>query len=198
MSVFTTKIKDLPDLTKKYLFQVIVEIENETLQNALQASDDSKFQDDFMFRAKTVTIPQKEFTDMSTEYMGSKLLYPGKANVTGDLSITFDEFQDLWVSQAFHKWQNFIFNSGWSDDVSLNNGVLTGGALSNYAKDYTAKIRIVLYDSTLKSRLPYEWVLYRCWPKTLSTADHGMEDDGKVQRSVTFSYSTFELVRTDT
>lgn len=189
MNVFTTKIVNLPDLAKKYLFQVQIEFENPDLDDIFCKEND------FIFRAKSVTIPQKEFTDMTTEYLGSKLVYPGKANVAGDVSINFDEFQDLWVSQAFHQWQNMIFNHGFMDDFSQA-GAVTGGAISNYAKDYCAKIKIVLFDSTLRNKLPYEWHLYRCWPKTVSSVDLGMEDDGKIQRSVTLSYSTFEIVRT--
>lgn len=190
MSVFTTEIANLPDLAKKYLFQVVIEFESQQLQDMIG-------QQPFMFRAKTVTIPQKEFTDMATEYMGSKLLYPGKANVAGDVTVNFDEFQDLWVSTAFHHWQNLIFNQGFRDDIDVANGNLTGGAMSNYAKDYCGTMKIVLFDSTLKRKLPVEWRLYRVWPKTVSSVDLGMEDDGKIQRSVTFSYSSFEVVPTE-
>lgn len=189
MNVFTTDIVNFQDLAKKYLFQVIIEFENDTLQQMVP-------QDDFMFRAKSVTIPQKEFTDMTTEYMGSKLIYPGKANVSGDVTINFDEFQDGWVSTTFHSWQNLIFKQGFREDQDIGNGVLTGGAMSNYAKDYTATIRIVLYKSTLREKMPVEWKLYRCWPKTFSSVDLGMEDDGKIQRSITLSYSSFEVVPT--
>ena len=187
MSVFTTEIANLPDLAKKYLFQVVIEFENQALQEMVAT-------DPFMFRAKTVTIPGKEFTDMTTEYMGSKLIYPGKANVSGEVSVTFDEFQDLWVSTAFHHWQNLIFNHGFRDDIDVANGNLTGGAMSNYAKDYCATMKICLFDSTLKRKLPVEWRLYRIWPKNVGTVDLGMEDDGKIQRQVTFSYSSFEIV----
>ena len=154
MSVFTTEIANLPDLAKKYLFQVVIEFESQQLQDMVG-------QQPFMFRAKTVTIPQKEFSDMATEYMGSKLLYPGKANVAGDVTVNFDEFQDLWVSTAFHHWQNLIFNHGFRDDIDVANGNLTGGAMSNYAKDYCGTMKIVLFDSTLKRKLPVEWRLYR-------------------------------------
>lgn len=189
MNVFTTDIVNLPDLAKKYLFQVIIEFETDTMQQIVP-------QDAFMFRAKSVTIPQKEFTDMATEYMGSKLIYPGKANVSGDVTINFDEFQDGWVSSTFHRWQNLIYKQGFRDDQDVDNGLITGGAMSNYASRYCATIRIVLYTSTLKEKLPVEWKLYRCWPKTFSSVDLGMEDDGKIQRSVTLSYSMFEVVPT--
>ena len=33
MSVFTTEIANLPDLAKKYLFQVVIEFESQQLQD---------------------------------------------------------------------------------------------------------------------------------------------------------------------
>ena len=39
-------------------------------------------------------------------------------------------------------------------------------------------------------------ILYRVFPKTIATSDLGAEQDGKVTRSCTFSYSNFEMVTT--
>lgn len=194
MNVFTTNIAQGIDLAKKYLFQVVIDFDG-PLATMLKERIN---QDDFIFRAKSVTIPQKEFSEMTTEYMGTKLIYPGKVNISGDVTINFDEFQDTWVSTAFHTWQQFITNTGFRDDIIWNDGnaPLTGGSISNFANHYCATINIVLYDSTLKKKLPVQWRLYRCWPKTVSSVDLGMEDDGKIQRSVTFSYSHWEVIST--
>ena len=70
-SVFTTSIKNLPDLAKNYLFQVIFEYESGSVLSQVIGTDD------FMLRAKTASLPQKDFNELTTEYMGSKLVYPG-------------------------------------------------------------------------------------------------------------------------
>lgn len=185
MSVFTTKIKNLPDLAKSYLFQVQFQFDNKELADLLGAED-------LMLRAKTASIPQKSFGELSTEYMGSKLVYPGKATVDGDLSITFDEFQDMTISKTLHRWSNLMFNHAIDDDIDASG--ITGGAYSNYLKDYTATIIVDMYDSTLTNKLPISYKFRFAWPKEISSAELNMEGDSKVQRSVTFKYSTYEVI----
>lgn len=189
MSVFTSSIVNLPDLVKQYLFQVRFLYEKgSALSNILDS-------DDFMLRAKTMTLPQKDFNTLETHYMGSKLVYPGKATVAGEFTVQFDEFQDLKISTSLHRWSNLLFSQGFKNDIDVT-GRITGGASSNYAKDYTASVEILLYDSTLKNLLPVKWVLYRVFPKTVSSSDLSQEGDAKVTRSATFSYSNFEIVYT--
>jgi hypothetical protein len=190
MSVFG-HLSTLPDLAKQYLFQTrfIFETRSE-LASILDSNE-------LMIRARQASLPAKSFTELDTQYMGTKLLYPGRATVSGDLTILWDEFQDMIVSQQLHKWANCLMNQGFSQDIGGGSNEMTGGAISNIAADYCATIEIKLYDSTLKKALPVKWYLYRCWPKTIS--DFGLDHnaDGKVTRSATFSYSNFEIIRTD-
>lgn len=193
MNVFGEAKRVGVDLAKKFLFQVELEFpEKETSA----FFEETLKREDFVFRAKTATIPAKEFTDMTTEYMGLKLNYPGKVNTAGEMTITFDEFQDGWVSKAFHTWQQLIVNTGFQDDEIWKQSIapLTGGAYTNNIQLLCANIKITMYTSNLKDSLPVVWRLYRCWPKNLASVDLGQEDDGKVQRSVTFSYSNWELI----
>ena len=143
---------------------------------------------------KTASLPQKDFNELTTEYMGSKIVYPGKATVAGTLEVTFDEFQDLYISKALHRWQNLLFNQGFQNDIDAIG--ITGGASSNFLKDYSATVRVVLYDSSLKSKLPVEYKFYYVWPKTVSQVALGQEQAEKIQRSVTFNYSTYEMIAT--
>lgn len=186
MSVFTTQIKNLPDLAKQYLFQVVFEFDNDELKNMLNAEE-------MILRAKTATIPAKSFGELTTEYMGSKLVYPGKATVDGDLSITFDEFQDMMISKVLHKWSNLMYNHATGKE-DIDSGSV--GAFSNYLKDYTATITVYLYDSTLKTKLPIAYRFRFAWPKEIASAELNMEGDAKIQRQVTFKYSTYEVIST--
>lgn len=189
MSVFTTSLMNAPDLAKQYLFQVRFLYEKNSVLSSILDTED------FMLKAKTIALPQKDFNLLETHYMGSKLVYPGKATVAGDFSVQFDEFQDMKISIALHRWSNLLFSQGFRNDIDVE-GRITGGAMSNYAKDYTSSVEILLYDSTFKNLLPIKWVLYRVFPKTISSFDLTQEGDAKVTRSATFSYSNFEVVRT--
>ena len=188
MSVFTTSIKNTSDLAKSWLFQVIFEYESGSALSKIIGTDD------FMLRAKTASLPQKEFGELSTEYMGSKIVYPGKATMAGTLEVQFDEFQDMYISKALHRWQNLLYNHAFQNDIDAIG--ITGGASSNFLKDYCATVRVVLYDSALKSKLPIEYKFYYVWPKNVATVSLGQESAEKIQRAVTLQYSTYEMIAT--
>lgn len=188
MSVFTTSIKNNKDLAKNWLFSVIFEYESGSALSRVIGTDD------FMLRAKTANLPQKEFTQLETHYMGSKIVYPGKATVAGTFSVTFDEFQDLYISKALHRWQNLLFNQGFQNDIDAQG--ITGGASSNYLKDYSATVRVVLYDSQLKSKLPIEYKFYYVWPQNVAQTSLTQEGSEKITRECTFQYSTYEVIAT--
>lgn len=188
MSVFTNGTANLQDLAKNFLFNVIFEYESGSVLSSVIGTDD------FIIRAKTATIPQKDFGELTTEYMGSRLVYPGKATMAGTFDVQFDEFQDMYISKALHRWQNLLYNQGFQNDIDV--GGITGGASSNYLKDYCATVRVVLFHSDLKTKLPVEYKFYYVWPKTLQSASLGMENSEKLTRTATFQFSTWELVST--
>lgn len=190
MSVFTSNLINEKDIAKQFLFQIRFLYERGTvLANVLDI-------DDLMIKSRSASLPQKTFNELDTQYMGSKLLFPGKATVAGDFSVRFDEFQNLSVSRAMHAWQNLMFNQGFKNDIDFGNGQLTGGAASNDPRQYTATAEVLLFDSTLKNLLPYKYVIYRVWPKTLNAYGLDADAEGKITREVSFSYSTFEMVPT--
>ena len=49
-------------------------------------------------KADIAVVPEMFSTGfcIETHYMGSKLVYPGKATVAGEFTVQFDEFQDLF------------------------------------------------------------------------------------------------------
>lgn len=199
MSVFTTELNTLPDLAKNYLFQAIIVPEAGTPLATLFEEIGGNQQ--FMLRCKKASIPKKSFEGpMETHYMGSKKKFPGKAVVDGDMTLDFDEFQDLVTTRMLHAWQSLIYDQSINEDggdITSVNNQLTGGAISNYLKDYTAKIQIVLYDSTKKKRLPYGWVCYQCWPNEVSEVSLDQAGSEKIVRTATFSYNTWQMIDSD-
>ena len=190
MSVFG-HLSGLEDLLKQYLFQVRFIFEKNTeLANILDV-------DELMIRARQVTLPAKSFNELETNYMGTKLLYPGRATVSGSTTIQWDEFQDMTISEQLHKWANMLMNQGFKDDIGGGSNEMTGGAISNYAAHYCATIEVKIFKSTLKEPVPFKWILYRCWPKNISDFQLDHNGDSKVTRQAEFSYSNFEIVRTD-
>lgn len=190
MSVFTSNLANTRDLAKSYLFQVIFEPEEGSSVAAIMNTDS------LTLKARSATLPAKSFGELTTEYLGTKLVFPGKATIDGEFTVKFDEFQDMEISKVFHAWQQLIFNHGFRNDFAQ--GDVTGGASSNRMTDYTSMIRIRLWDSALKEVLPIEYRFYYCFPKETQAFEMDMEGDSKIQRSITFRYSTFECIDTGT
>lgn len=197
MNVFTSSINNLPDLAKNYLFQVyIIPETGSPLAKLFDTFDNGN--EEFMLRCKKVSLPKKSFgTPIETNYMGSKKTYPGRAEVNGTVTLEFDEFQDLVTSRMLHQWQSLIYDHSINEDggdIGHNGTQLSGGAASNFLKDYSCKIKVVLYDSTLKKKLDLSWVMYQCWPNELSDVSLDMSSSEKITRSCTFNYNTFQML----
>lgn len=193
MSVFTTQLYHKGDLLKNWMFEIRIEPTNPN--SSLTTILGNDYSEDLRITARTAAIPEKSFGELATEFMGSKLLYPGKANISGDLSVSFDEFQGMENSRLLYMWQNLMFNQNFGTDAITNlNDINTGGAASNDSKDYSATITVLMVDSTTKKHLPVGFKFYRCWPKTVASVELGYEQEAKVQRVVTFSYSHWDAI----
>lgn len=196
MSVFTSEINNWSDLAKNFLFQIIIVPEEGTaLANLFKELGGAE---QFILKSKTGTIPGKSFEGMLEEhYMGTKIQYPGKAVVDGDMEVTFDEHQDLLASKMLTAWQNLIFDNSIEEDggdITSSGMNLSGGAASNFLREYSAKVHVVLFDSTKKRRLPYGWILYKVLPTNVSNFTLDFNGSEKVTRSVTFHYQTWQMI----
>jgi hypothetical protein len=100
----------------------------------------------------------------------------------------------MTISKTLHRWSNLIFNHAIGQDIDAREGSITGGAFSNFLKDYSATIIVDLYKSTLTEKLPISYKFRYCWPKEIAAAELQMEGQDKVTRQVTFKYSTFEVI----
>ena len=195
-SLFTSPIFTYPDLVKNFLFQVVFNF-NGNSPLATMFGKDNAAADILMLRARSISLPQKKTETINTQYMGSKRNYPGRTYVDGQVSIKFDEFQDLGLENIFYQWQNMIFNHSFPNMQNANNNMMAGGAIGDFLALYTASIDIVIYDSALRSRLPYSWRLYDCFPIDNGTVELNAEGGEKVAPTITFNYNTWEMFKNE-
>jgi len=194
MNVFTSDIERLPDLAKNFLWQaVIIPEEGTPLASIFNLNDGTK---QLCIRCRTSGLPQRSINDeLVTHWQGSKKVYPGRMTMDGTLTLKFDEFQDWKVSHLFHAWMNLIHNCNIGHDggdTGIYYDTKTGAAISNYMKDYSAKIKLTCFDSRLSNEFSHDYTLYYCWPKNIHGVSLDQEATGKLQREVEIRYSTFQ------
>lgn len=189
-NVFTSGIQNFKDLAKNFLFQVVFEFDSTSKLSKMFDAED------LMLRARSITTPSKKTNKLTTHYMGSKKNYPGKTEVDGDVTIKFDEFQDMLLGKAFYDWQNLIYSHGVPNATNADSTQIAGGSLDNYLNAYTATIYIYLYDSTLKYKLPYYYTLYEVFPINSEGINLASTEEGKIEPSITFNYNTFDIRET--
>lgn len=203
LNLYTSKILNYPDILKNFLFQVVFTFnENSTLAAMVKAIEEANNYgggstgETLMVRARSISLPKKTTNKINTHYMGSLRNYPGRTKTDGDVTIKFDEFQDLALQKLFYEWQNAIYNHG----VPLENNrasdftnIEVGGAASDYIAMYTAQVDVILYDSALKTPLPYMWRLYDVFPTDNGTMSFDAEGENKVSPELTFNYNTWKM-----
>lgn len=192
LNMYTSNLINLPDPVKVHEFQAIFETDSSSKLYTLFGDSD-----DLTIRTNKVSVPTKDFGEMSIEYLGMKRTFPGKAVVNGTTSLSFNEYQDLRISYIMHMWQSYIFNNGITEDIGAGTGNL-GASSSNYLSAYSCTLKIYMYDSALSNKLPYYYKLTEVYPKTDAGFELNYESDGKIQKDITFNYNNFELCKTST
>lgn len=204
LNLFTSSILNYPDLLKNFLFQVRFKfIEGSAISqmlNILNKDIVTATGDDagttLMLRARSISLPKKTTNKINTHYMGSLRNYPGRTKTDGDVTVKFDEFQDLATQRFFFEWQNAIYNHAvpaGPKGVSQFS-IEPGGAVADFLAQYTAEVEIHLFDSALKNELGNYWVLYDVFPTDNGTVNLDAEGEGKVSPEVTFNYNTWDMI----
>lgn len=204
LNIYTSNILNYPDLLKNFLFQVNFQFNANTALARVVEAIESRNQyggvsigETLMLRARTISLPKKTTNKITTHYMGSLRNYPGRTKTDGDVSIKFDEFQDLATQEIFYEWQNLIYNHGVPQDsfeaTNIYQGIETGGAVSDFIAQYTAQVNIYIYDSALRTQLPFHWKLYDVFPTDNGTVSLDAEGENKVSPEITFNYNTWKM-----
>lgn len=194
MNVFTSEIDTFADLAKNFLWQAVLLPEEGTPLATLFKQLGGTRQ--FTLRCRLASLPERAIEgELETHWQGSKKVFPGRTKLDGEITLKFDEFQDWTTSHMIHSWFNLIHNN----DIKLDGGDAgtyfdqkTGAAVSNYMKDYSAKLKLTCFDSRLSAGMPHDYTLYYCWPKNLAQTSLDQEGSEKITREVIIRYSTYQ------
>lgn len=197
-SLFNNGVDKALDILKTYLFYIRFDIDDNDskLATILDKYGGGIGNNAITIRARQAKWAGKQFDELSTIFMGSKVNYPGMPKVDGDLKIQFDEFQDTRVITFFSSWMNLIFNSNFngvdSYDGDIAGKITQGGSLSSAKKDYSCDISVYITDSTTNYEVPVYCKFYNCFPKEFADISLDSTQNGSVKPDITFKYDYFE------
>ena len=148
MNVFTSEIDTFKDLAKNFLWQaVIIPEEGTPLATLFKQLGGTR---QFTLRCRTAALPERTVeSELTTHWQGSKKVFPGRMKQDGQLPMKFDEFQDWTTSHMFQAWLNLMHNADIGQDggdAAVYFDQKTGAAVSNYMRDYSAKIKLTCFD----------------------------------------------------
>lgn len=197
MNVFTSELDTFKDLAKEFLWQAVIIPEEDTPLASLCKKFGGTRQ--FTLRCRAANLPERIIeSEMATHWQGSKKVFPGRTKMDGECNLKFDEFQDWTTSDFFHGWMNLIYNCDIHQDggdAQVYFDQKTGAAVSDFLKDYSAKIKLTCFNSRMTKGMPHDYTLYYCWPKGIQSVSLNQEGDGKIQRDVTMRYSTHQQTK---
>ncbi len=173
----------LPDVQKSWMFQVII-------PEAFKVAPRSSMPfgpEDLLVRCQSITIPQTTIEELETLFMGTKQAFPGKKNNGGDAELTFYETEDQQMGRFFYEWQQRIFN------LDPDNNVRGGGSLFPIKRAATSSVIVQAFKYD-KTPLPFQFKLYNCWPKNVSTPQFNWGASEAVSYSVTLRCDYWKLV----
>lgn len=196
MNVFTSELDILPDVAKNYLWEaVIIPEEGTPLASLFKKLGGTR---QFTIRCKSSALPGRSIeSEHESHWQGSKKVSPGRTKMDGEVTLKFDEYQDWVTSHMLESWFTLMHNNNIHMDGGSSSTYFdqkTGAAVSNYMRDYSAKIRMTSLDSRLNHSSSHDYIYYYCWPKDMPQVSMDQEGSDKIQREVTIRYSTYEEV----
>lgn len=145
-------------------------------------------EDELSVACKSVPLPGSEIVTYTTHYMGVKKEIPIKKNLTQNITVDFELYEDGEVYNFFYNWTNLMFEQDPSK-FSVGNTVLT--MPSNML--YMRSIVIKQYKYNLEELNRY-YVLHHAYPKKISDMNLTYVGGTEIMKmSVDFNFSHWTL-----
>lgn len=139
-------------------------------------------------RVRSGSMKGNSITEIESIFMGQKQFFPGKKEIVADMSIEFEETQNMIVHNTFIEWMNAVMNSDQlSDKVGTSSYTKKRGG---YALDMT----LILYDYS-GERVLREILYKNAWPKNISDVDLTYDGTDAMKFSVDFRFDTWVKIQ---
>lgn len=141
--------------------------------------------EDLLVKCRSVTIPSKTVSQISTSFFGHKRNFPSKVEFSHVLDVEFEENEMQTIKVFFDNWISAI------EETDFRSGDEKGKRTLSI-EDYQTPIYLSLlsYNGMKQAK---NITFFNCWPTSIKDVALSYYDDAAIKYGVSFSFDFYEL-----
>ena len=141
--------------------------------------------EDLLVKCRSVSIPSKTVSQISTSFLGHKRNFPGRVEFANNLDMEFEENELQTIKVFFDNWISAI------EETDFNSGA-NSVARTLSMKDYQTNLvlSLIAYNGVKQAK---NFTFYNCWPTSIKEVGLSYADNGSIKYGVSFSFDYYEM-----
>lgn len=141
--------------------------------------------EDLLVKCRSVTIPSKTVSQISTSFFGHKRIFPGRVEFSNVLDLEFEENELQTIKILFDDWISAI------EETDFRNGMNSASRTLNI-EDYTSPLYLSLlsYNGVKQAK---NVTFYNCWPTSIKEVGLNYSSDEAIKYGVSFAFDYYEM-----
>ena len=171
-----TRLKKLGDPQRSFMWELLIPQVN-------KVSSVIKDPMDLSIRVRSVSLPGRGNETITSNYMGMKQLFAGKATYGNTITLSIEEFQDFKGWRTFYDWSQLIF------DTNPNHP--RGGASNAIQKSGTGGYAVPVYLQMKKfsgDDHNFRFKIVNAFPSQLEDISLDYTNSDSIKFNVTLTY----------
>jgi len=170
-----------PDIQRNFMWQLVIPGIITVAPSALLDAED------LLVRCRSISIPQRSNEPITSNFMGTRQFFPGRADPGGGtVSVNFEDTEDMAIQRIFYEWEQTIFN--------INpRSKLTAGKSKRLLKRHLVKDMYLVLYSYSGIPLPKMIRFHNAWVQTVGESSLVYDGGDSVKYDVTFQYDYWTL-----
>ena len=171
----------LKDIQRNFMWQLIIPEVFSVAPSALLDFED------LVVRCRSVSIPQRSTEAITSNFMGTRQFFAGRADPGGGtVSVNFEDTEDMLIKRVMYEWQQNIFNTN-------PKSATTAGKSKKLKKSEIVKDMYLVMYGYSGTILPKVIRFHNAWVQTVGDAQLSYDGNESVKYDVTFQYDYWTL-----
>jgi hypothetical protein len=170
-----------PDIQRNFMWQLFIPGIISLAPSALLDAED------LLVRCRSISIPPRTNEPITSNFMGTRQFFPGKADPGGGtITVNFEDTEDMAIQRIFYEWEQNIFN------INPASPLTAGKSKRPLKRLLTRDMYLILYNYAgipLLKQIRF----HNAWVQNVSEASLAYDGNESVKYDVTFQYDYWTL-----